>query len=477
TKVTLVDHNTHPMYRQLDAAAGSLLADELTARGINLSVGNSVRMLLGTRSVEGVVLRDGTQIPCDTVILATGIVPNRDLAEQAGLAFGRGIKVNEFMQTSVEDVYAVGECCEFEGHVYGIVAPGLEQASIAVRRIGGEESSPYRKPQLATSLKVAGMSVFSLGDPQTRASLRTYTYREGATYRRVTLFGAYIESINAIGDWPELPVLRDLAQRRAWISPVKLWRFRRTGNLFSEGTSVNVGQWADTAIVCNCNSVSCGDLRAAVACGANSVQALTLATKAGGGCGSCQPLLREMLGSGASQESMPKKPWLSGASIVAGFVSLIALCLAIGYPDTVQLSWRWDELWRSSLFKQISGFSILGLTAVSLLVSLRKRIPKLKLGDFAGWRIAHISLTVLALLALGVHTGFRFGSNLNFALMMTFLGIALAGVLLGASIALEHRLAPALSMRLRSMGIWGHVLFLWPLPALLAVHVFKTYYF
>ena len=55
-------------------------------------------------------------------------------------------------------------------------------------------------------------------------------------------------------------------------------------------------------------------------------------------------------------------------------------------PQTVQLSWRWDELWRDSWFKQVSGFTLLGLSAVGLLlVSARKRIRRHNPGpDFVG---------------------------------------------------------------------------------------------
>ncbi|MEM8660023.1 MAG: FAD-dependent oxidoreductase [Pseudomonadota bacterium] len=477
TQVTLIDHNPHPMYRQLDERAGAMLADELESRGITLQLGNSLRMLLGTNRVEGVMLRDGTQLPCDTLVVATGIVPNKDLAEQAGLAFGRGVTVDAHMQTSAEDVYAIGECCEFNGDVFGIVAPGFEQAAIAVANITGKGAAPYRTPQLATSLKVLGLSVFSLGNPQPRASQRTYIYSKEGIYRRVTLIGGRIDSINAIGDWPELPALRDLAESRTWISPHKLWRFRKTGLIFGESAAKAVALWPDSAIVCNCNSVSCGELRSAVAAGADTIATLSEKTMAGSSCGSCQPLLAELVDGEPTSQIRAGIKTLTVASIVASVLAIVAWIWTWEYPDSVQLRWRWDDLWRDRLFKQISGFSILGLSILSLIFSLRKRVRRVRWGDFAWWRIAHIGLTVGALVALAVHTGFRFGSNLNLMLMVTFLGLVVAGAVLGMSIAFENRLAPEYSRRLRQIGIWGHVLMAWPLPALLGAHVLKTYYF
>ncbi len=126
----------------------------------------------------------------------------------------------------------------------------------------------------------------------------------------------------------------------------------------------------------------------------------------------------------------------------------------------------------------MSGYTLLGLSAASLLFSLRKRLaPLRRLGDFAWWRLGHVALTALALVALAAHTGFRLGSQLNFALGLTFIALLVAGGALAVGIAFEHRLAPARARQLRRVGLWSHVLLSWPLPALLAAHILKTYYF
>lgn len=477
TQVTLVDHNPHPLFRQLDAESGELVAAELARRGVQQRFEDSIRIILGTGKVEGVVLHSGEHLMCDTVIVAAGITPNKTLAVDARLAFGRGITVDARMRTSEPNVYAVGECCEFEQQVYGLVAPGLDQAAIAIQHIVNNLDSAYRKPQLATSLKVAGLSVFSLGDPQERRGLNTYFHRGDGCYRRVSLRRGRIVAINAVGDWPELPRLRDRARKGAWLSPLHLLRFAATGSFFGAAQVQDVRSWPDVATVCNCNAVSCGQIRDAMKDGVCTVAKLGQVTRAGTNCGSCRPLVAAMLGDESVVEPAKGSVTLRSLSLVALFLSLLALLWAVDYPDTVQLGWRWDDLWRSNELKQISGFTILGLSVASLLFSLRKRLAFFELWDFAWWRIAHTALTVAALIAVAVHTGFRLGANLNFYLMMTFLGLALAGAILGASVALEHRLQPASAQRLRSIGMWGHVLLAWPLPALLGIHVWKTYYF
>lgn len=300
TNVTLVDHNPHPMFRQLDPTAGGILAAELANSGIELQLGTSIRMVLGAGKLEGIVLRDGTRIACDTLIAATGIRPNRDLAEQSGLAYGRGITINDRMQTSQRDIYAIGECCELDGQVFGLVAPGFEQAAVVASNIANEASSAsYRHTILATSLKVAGLSVFGMGEADPPGSMRTVTWRDEDNYRRLTFSAGRLVSINAIGDWAELPALRDLANNRRWIAPWRLWQFRRTGSLLGEDSALDVNAWPATAIVCNCNAVAKGAITGAIAAGADNMQAVTCQTQAGAGCGSCQPLLQELLGDSA----------------------------------------------------------------------------------------------------------------------------------------------------------------------------------
>ena len=116
------------------------------------------------------------------------------------------------------------------------------------------------------------------------------------------------------------------------------------------------------------------------------------------------------------------------------------------------------------------------MSAILLVLSLRKRIRRFTLGDFPVWRVVHAVLGALTLLALAVHTGGRMGSNLNFALIASFLGVVALGAVAGGVIALQHRLGAG-AAQLRRTWLWTHILLFWPIPMLLALHVLKTYYF
>ena len=151
------------MERQLDVAAGTLLRRELDARGIAFFTNSQTEEILGTGRAEAVLLADGRRIPADFVVLAVGIRPNIDLARTANLDVNRGILVGDDMATSDSDIYAVGECIEHNGQVFGLVAPIWDQAKVCGARLAGDGAAVYVPPPVFTSLKITGVDVFSAG--------------------------------------------------------------------------------------------------------------------------------------------------------------------------------------------------------------------------------------------------------------------------------------------------------------------------
>jgi nitrite reductase (NADH) large subunit len=151
------------MERQLDAPAGELLQRDLDARGIVFFTNGATEEILGTERAEGVRLADGRMIPADLVVLAIGIRPNIELARSAKLDVNRGILVGDDMRTSGPDIFAVGECIEHNGQVFGLIAPILEQAKVCGARLAGDNAAVYVPPPVFTSLKITGIDVFSAG--------------------------------------------------------------------------------------------------------------------------------------------------------------------------------------------------------------------------------------------------------------------------------------------------------------------------
>ncbi|MEO0380251.1 MAG: FAD-dependent oxidoreductase, partial [Pseudomonadota bacterium] len=187
--VTVVHIMGHLMERQLDEAAGYLLRKALVDKGITVMCqANSSEILGADGRVRALLLDDGTELPCDLLVMAVGIRPNVALAADAGLAVGRGIHVDDQMVTSDTDVLAVGECVEHDGAIFGLVAPLYEQAKVAAQTIMGTEAAFVQK-ELSTKLKVTGCDLFSAGDFADGEGREDIVFRDPGrgVYRRLVI--------------------------------------------------------------------------------------------------------------------------------------------------------------------------------------------------------------------------------------------------------------------------------------------------
>jgi nitrite reductase (NADH) large subunit len=479
-RTTVIEHEAHLMARQLDAEAGAVLADRIREMGIAVHTARSVRTIDGDGGVERVALSNGETVACDTVIVCTGIRANIELARDAGIAVGRGITVNDAMRTSDPDVYAVGECAEHAGHVHGLVAPGLEQATVAAACIAGE-AARYRGSVPTTKLKAVGIDVFSMGDVEQleqRGDRRSVVWKdeESGAYRRLVLSGHRLVGAIGIGHWPEVNRIQQAVRDRARILPWRLWRFARGGALFAAEAPGSVLQWPAAATVCNCTGVTRGQLSDAIRLGAETVEALSRHTSACSVCTTCKPLLQELIGGKTAPEPMFGGRAIATASILAAAAVMATITLpGWAYTTSVEAGWGLDRYWRDGDWKQASGFTLLGLSALAAVMSLRKRTGLAWLGSFRVWRIVHALVGAGALAALFLHTGFRLGSNLNLWLMATFLAVVAAGAVAGLAAASAHRLSPAGTRSPQQLFTWVHILAFWPMPLLLLLHVLTVY--
>jgi nitrite reductase (NADH) large subunit len=433
TEITIVEHSKWLMMQQLDEQGSAYLERFIENSGIKVVLDDSVISVTGNGRVEGVTLRSGVTLACDTLIIAAGVRPDIALAKDAGLACRKGIRVDDQLETSQPDIYAIGECAEHKDSVYGLVKPGFEQAAVLADRLTGGKSR-YHGSITTTQLKVMSQAVFSAGrtgvDEESGASVNEYVYsdHEAGLYRKIRVFGNRIIGAIAVGEWHEGTLLNEAIQDKRKIWFWHLLRFRSSGNIWGNAEDVDVSTWPASATVCNCTGVTRGRLSIVLGNGCESVECLTKITRAGSVCGSCKPLLSELLGEQGSIE--PVRAWrglLGLSALTLTIAALFFFIWRVPYASSVQHEIRWDMLWRDSLLKQISGFTILGLVVIGLMVSLRKRVTKFTLGDYDLWRISHVVLGIAALVALVLHTGFRFGNELNLLLMINFLLLTVAG--------------------------------------------------
>ena len=482
TRVTVVQQSERLMNRQLDGTAGDLLRARVAALGIDVRLGAGLAEIIGDERVTGVRLRDSSQIDCDTVLLATGIKPNIELARRCWIRVNQGIVVDDELQTSAPDIYAIGECAEHRERTYGIVAPGFEQAAALAANLTGD-SARYRGSVDASELKVVGEAVFSVGDvaesaPQLQQREWVWQDKQSGCYRKLVTQRGRLVGALAIGANNENRRLREAVDNARPLRWWQLLRFRNSGRCWSEDSSTRVALWPATAVVCQCMGVTRGQLSACIEQGAGSVAALRAATRASSVCGSCGPLLQDLLGSDSRREAAAGAKWLLAFAVLSAL--LLALWSALPplrVAETVQGAWHADSIWNDGTAKQITGFSVLGLAVVGSIMSLRKRVRSFRWISYGSWRVLHASVGALCVALLIAHTGLHGGVNFNRYLLLDFIAVLAVGALAALVLGREHKLASASARTLRTTVVWGHVLAVWPLPVLLIVHILTVYYF
>ena len=211
------------MERQLDVAAAELLRRELEDRGIAIFTNVQTEEIAGAERAEAVVLADGRRIEADVVVLAVGVRPNIDLARAAGLDVNRGIRVGDDMATSDCDIYAVGECIEHNGQVFGLVSPIWDQARVCGARLAGE-ADVYVPPPVFTSLKITGVDVFSAGalgaaDPNDQ-EIMLHDAKHGL-YKKVILRDDRLVGCVLYGGVSDGPWYVELMRDRVDVSPFR----------------------------------------------------------------------------------------------------------------------------------------------------------------------------------------------------------------------------------------------------------------
>lgn len=165
TVVEKADHILTPVDEPIAAVAQKHLKD----KGVQLITGNGISGFEENGDQLTVCLEDGQKLYCDLAVLSIGVRPNTTLAEAAGLEIGRGIKVNEYLQTSDERIFAVGDAIEFPHPVTGVpycnflAGPANAQARIAAMNMVYPESVVYQGSVGTAIAKIFDLAVASTG--------------------------------------------------------------------------------------------------------------------------------------------------------------------------------------------------------------------------------------------------------------------------------------------------------------------------
>lgn len=295
-EVNVVHICEHLMERQLDPTASKLLQREMEKQGMKFLLQKETAEIIGDDRVEGLRFKDGTEIAADLVVMAVGIRPNVDLARESGIAVNRGIIVNDYLETSVPHIYAVGECAEHRGIVYGLVAPLYEQGKVLAERLYGIKGRTYTGSVVSTQLKVSGVDVFSAGefmDQEGTSSIKVYDEFRGI-YKKVVIRDEKIIGAVLFGDTSDGRKLFDMIQKNENISEsFQVSFFRPSSNQSNKSMAAEM---ADNEVVCGCNGVTKGTIcKAIVEKGLKTVEQVRDCTNASRSCGGCKGLVAELL--------------------------------------------------------------------------------------------------------------------------------------------------------------------------------------
>jgi nitrite reductase (NADH) large subunit len=281
--VTIV-HLAHGlMNTQLDFVAGEMLRKQIERCGLFVRTGRTIEEVVGEEQVEKVILDDGEQLAADMAVMACGVRPCVDVARNSKIPINKGILINDTLATQVPGVYAIGECTEHAGMLYGLVAPAWEQAVVLADVLtGARPMSRYRGSKLYARLKVAGVEVASLGiiEPQLDDDQVIQVIEERkCSYRKLIVRDRQLIGAMMVGDARAAPMLIQSFDRG---DPLPEDPLEALCAFAAGGGAPGLRQ------ICNCHKITEEVITAAVEAGANSVELVSEQTKAGTGCGSCK---------------------------------------------------------------------------------------------------------------------------------------------------------------------------------------------
>jgi len=298
---SVIEFATRLMPRQIDEAGSDMLKAKLENLGLKILTNKNTSAITGEESITGMRFSDGTELDTDMLVISAGIKPRDELAKLSGMEVGPrgGIVVNGKLQTSDENIYAVGECALFKGMIYGLVAPGYEMAEVVAAHLTGEEKE-FTGFDMSTKLKLIGVDVASFGDPFIAGpDIRTIAINDNnkGVYKRINISGDGKTLLGGIlvGEAEQYNLLLQTCKNKMILppNPEDIILGTRGGE---ENSGAGITALPDDALICSCESVSKGAICSSVSeGGCETVEAIKKCTKAGTGCGGCVPMVKDLM--------------------------------------------------------------------------------------------------------------------------------------------------------------------------------------
>jgi nitrite reductase (NADH) large subunit len=361
-EVTVVEVAPHLMIQQLDPTGGTLLKRKLESMSVRIRLETVTTHILGDGKVTGLRFKDGSTIDTEMVVISCGIRPNADEAKAAGLAVEKAIVVDDQLRTSDPDIFAVGECAQHRGRLYGLVDPVYEQARVLADVItGAKPHAVYEGSRLATQLKVMGVDLMAMGEVNgatPECEVVSHLDPSRGVYKKLVVRDNQLVGAILLGETDPTGTLLRLFKSGEPLSEraIDLLAPVTARDALLSGGGHDLKALPDETQICNCHLVTKGRIVNAIGEGRCSVEAIGECCKAGTGCGTCQPLLLQLIDAygGSKNGSAEKNKVELIKEEKDGFDSL---------PDIMRLAERgnWEEMteaekqrakWHGLFFRQ-----------------------------------------------------------------------------------------------------------------------------
>jgi len=296
-KITIVQRGSRLMERQLDKVSSKLLALDVQERGIQIYFDNEVSTVFDDEDTGelNITLKSGKFITANAIVYAIGTIPNIEIARENGIKCRRGVIVNQYLQSSHPDIFAIGEIAEFNNQLFGITSAAEEQATILANFIAGDISGVYNGSVLMNILKFNDLNLCSIGEinvPENDDSFEEiiFTDIKKRYYKKCIVKDDLLVGAVLMGDKNEFAEFKTMIE-----SKIEMADKRDTLLRGSSNNEPVLGK-----LVCSCSQVGSGNIEETIAKGCTDFTELCNKTGAGLGCGSCKSEVREILMSSKS---------------------------------------------------------------------------------------------------------------------------------------------------------------------------------
>jgi ferredoxin-nitrate reductase len=290
--ITIIQRASRLMERQLDLVASRLLAQDVQERGIQIYFDNEVNTVFDDTEINSlsINLKTGKTINANAIVYAIGTIPNVELAREAKLTVQRGVVVNEYLQTSTPDIFAMGEIAEFNNFLFGITSAAEQQADIAAKYILGDHNNHYKGSVLMNILKFEDLDLCSIGNiefPENDPGYEEILLMDVSKrfYKKCIVKDDKLVGALMMGDKSEFAEFKSLIEDKTELSEKREELLRGKSN-----AKPVIGK-----LICSCSQVGEGNLKEAIQGGCSEFIDLCKTTGAGLGCGSCKPEVRDIL--------------------------------------------------------------------------------------------------------------------------------------------------------------------------------------